>query len=385
MIYLDNAATTPLDANVIQLINELMITNYGNASSLHLLGRKSKKILNSSREGIASYINSNSSNLIFTSGGTESNNIVIKSLINQYSFKGYNIIVSKVEHHSVLLAADYLKNFGFSVQYLNVLQNGLVDMDHLKEILNEKTVLVSVMLVNNEIGTIQPIKELVEIVKSFNDECLFHTDAVQAIGHMKVDVEDLNIDFLSASAHKFNGPKGTGFLYVKDLNFINLLSHGGGQEFGLRSGTEDIINIAAMTLALKNNIYKLNENEVYIKSLEKEFYSILKNNEVPFIVNGSRELRIPGNVNVSINGCDGEGLLNLMDMHDICISTGSACNSEDKEPSHVLLGINASPHRIEEAIRISIGKQNTIDDIRKLAKVLCNYYNKLSKVGKNND
>lgn len=364
MIYADNAATTPLCREAFEAMKPFLLNDYANASQPYSFARAAKKALKEARETIALCIGSYPDEIFFTSGGTESNNWAVKCASNG---EREEIITSRAEHHSVLNSCAALERAAVPVKYVSTDKCGVVSREDLKSKISDGTKLVSVMLANNEIGTIQPIAELAEI--AHNIGALFHTDAVQALGHINTDVKDLDIDLLSASAHKFNGPKGAGFLYVKRGTQITPLLDGGSQEKALRAGTENIAAIAAMAAALKKNCADIDENFRKLKNLEEEFLNILKANRIDFIKNGG-EKTLPGNISISIKGADGEMLLHRMDLKGICISTGSACDSKNAQLSHVIREIGLGKAYARGTVRISFGSQNTPGDAVRTAEAI---------------
>lgn len=359
MIYADNAATTPLDAAVFESMKTFFTTEYANASQPYFFARKAKKALKYARETIASCINATPEEIFFTSGGSESDNWAIKGSAFSDT-KKRPTVTSAFEHHAILNSCKAIENLGYPVFYLQPTSNGLITPESLKKIITTQTRLVSVMFANNEIGTIQPVKELCEI--AHNNGALFHTDAVQAIGHIPVDVKNLGTDMLSASAHKFNGPKGTGFLYIRKGIKICSLIDGGNQEFGLRAGTENIACIVGMAEALKKNCDSLKENQLYLKQLENIFFDNLNNFKITYKKNGGQNT-LPGLISLSFENQTGESILHRMDLMGICISTGSACDSMNTKISHVLQAINLPENLAKGTVRISLGKYNTADDI----------------------
>ena len=375
-IYADNAATTRLDDKALSSMMPFLTEEYGNSSQPYTFGRYSKKALSEARTRIASCIGADAKEIYFTSGGTESNNWVIKSLVEQKSIDV--IITSCIEHHSVLNSCDAVSNF-VKVIKLPVNKHGEVSCNTLKSALELEVnkhsdtcrVLVSIMTANNEIGTIEPIKELAEISHSYG--ALFHTDAVQAIGHIDINVVDLGVDFLSASAHKFNGPKGTGFLYVRQGVELNPYIDGGAQESSKRAGTENVASVVGMSIALQNNIANLADNMSYISRLDEMLLQQLNESHLDYVKNGS-DNHIPGNISLSIKNSDGEMLLHRLDLKGICISTGSACDSVNTQVSHVIKAIGVDPEYSKGTIRISLGKYNSVDDIKTIVKELINVF-----------
>ena len=368
MIYFDNAATTKISDAALTALIDISKNQYGNASSIYKYGREAKEILEEARDIIARCIGADTNEIFFTSGGTESDNWVINQAGSQVDY----MVVSEIEHHAVLNPVTRLKQAGMKVSVLPVNSECFIEPEKLKAVLTEQKALVSVMLQNNETGVIQDIPSLVRITREANPSSLFHTDAVQAVGHRNINVHDIDVDMLSASAHKFNGPKGVGFLYMKRESLAPFIL-GGGQERGWRAGTENLAGIYSMAIALEENIKALEENEKHIEKLEKRLYMGLSECGISYTINGSVGEKAIGVINISIDGIDGEGILNFLDMHDICVSIGSACNSKRKEPSHVLLAMGISEARIDSSIRISIGKYNSEDDVDNLIKWIARY------------
>ena len=369
IIYLDNAASTPIDKKVFEEMLPFILENYGNPSSLHKLGRNSRQGIVSSRFRIGKSIGANINEIYFTSGGTESNNLALfgaAKLIKKMKPSCNQIITSEIEHDSILeTVSNISKEMQFQIDYLPVNNQGIIQEDKLKDIISTKTGLVSIMLVNNEIGTIQPIKKFVEIVKSKSKNIIFHTDAVQALGKIPINVKDLDIDLLSISSHKINGPKGAGALFIKQGLNLEPLIFGGGQEKKLRSGTENVQSIVGFGKAgeiIKENL----ENEQQNKIKEIQTYAITKIlKEIPFCrLNGSKTQRISNNINFSFLGVNGEDLLIKLDENKIACSTGSACSSNKKQKSsHVLKALGLSYEEITGSIRFSFGYQNTTEEI----------------------
>ncbi|WP_343246382.1 cysteine desulfurase family protein [Diplocloster hominis] len=371
MIYFDNAATTVMSEASLRALIEISSKQYGNPSSAYSFGRIAKELLEDSRAIIADCIGAEAEEIFFTSCGTESDNWVISQAGSRWS----KVITSKIEHHAILHPAEKCGTEGVRVSFLAANNQCIITKDELKRNLDGTPVLASVMMQNNETGVIQPVKELAEIVHSDNNESVFHTDAVQAVGHMRINVKEMGIDMLSASAHKFNGPKGVGFLYIRKDCIVNPYILGGGQENGLRSGTENVAGIYAMAKALEDNMNNLEENRIHIKYLEQLLMELLSAAGINFMVNGDSAHRAAGIINIAITGLDGEGLLNMLDMHDICISIGSACNSNSQNRTHVLKAMGISDEQIDSSVRISIGRYNTEDDVRTLVKWIIKYHN----------
>ena len=377
-VYFDNAATTKLDEEVLQKMMPYLKESYGNASSIYKLGREAKKAVEESREIIAKVLNCKPNEIYFTAGGSESDNTAIKGIARANRKKGNHIITSKIEHPAVLETCKALEKEGFEISYISVDENGIVDLEELKNTIKPTTVLISIMFANNEIGTIQPIEEIGKIAKENN--IYFHTDAVQAVGSIKIDVQKLNIDSLSLSGHKFYGPKGIGALYVKEgVQFEKYIS-GGHQERNKRAGTENVAGIVGMGEALRLAYSNLEEHNRKIKEL-RDYYVEQVKEKIPYIkINGDMEKRLPGNSNISFRFIEGEGLLLNLDLKGICASSGSACTSGSLDPSHVLLAIGL-PHEIAHgSLRISIGKYNTKEEIDYLVENLVEIVNRLREM-----
>ena len=362
MIYADNAATTKLDSDALETAMPFLTGEYGNASQPYFFAKSAKKAISEARETIAACIGAEPDEIYFTSGGTESNNWAIKSSVFPDA-KMRTIITSKIEHHAVLNTCAAIELLGYPVTYLPVTDDGIVQPEKLSQYITDNTRLVSIMLANNEIGTIEPIKELARIAHEHGT--LFHTDAVQAVGHIPINVKELDVDMLSASAHKFNGMKGCGFLYIRKGCGLIPYADGGAQEAGSRAGTENIPGIVAMAAALKNNCDHLEENIKKITCLESKFLRMLAESNIPFVRNGGLHT-LPGLISLSFPGADGEAILHRLDLLGICISTGSACNSQNTEISHVLKAINLDDEYAKGTIRISLGKYNTMEDVEKI-------------------
>lgn len=368
MIYADNAATTQIDEESLNLMIELQKKYFANPSSSYKLSRPLKKILNDSREKIAACINAEPSEIFFTSGGTESNNQAIKNFVIANLSEKPNIITSAIEHKSVLNSCLAMKNFlDTKIIKLPVNNFGEIEPEYLRKKITHRPQIISIMTANNEVGTIQPIKKLAEIAHERGK--IFHTDAVQAVGHIPIDVKSLGADMLSASAHKFNGPKGTGFFYAeKNLKIFPYID-GGGQESGRRSGTENVPAIAAMALALEKNCREMKENAEKVSALTKILIERLKSSNVDFILNGGENC-LPGHLSLSFKNFDGEVLMNRLDLKNIYVSTGSACNSETQIISHVLKALKIPKDYIRGTIRITFGKNNSPEDAEIIAKNL---------------
>ena len=361
MIYLDNAATTKVADSVVDAMLPYFKEYYGNASSIYQLGAKSKEALDESREYIAGTLGAKTNEIYFTAGGSESDNWAIKATADAYARKGKHIITSAIEHHAVLHTCEYLEKHGYEVTYVGVDENGVIKLDELKAAIRPDTILISVMFANNEIGTIQPIKEIGEIAKEH--DILFHTDAVQAYAQVPINVDEMHIDMLSASGHKLNGPKGIGFLYIRKGIKIRSFVHGGQQERGRRAGTENIPGIVGLAAAAKRSFSMLDEKMQ--KEIELRDYLISRiEAEIPYCrLNGDRKKRLPNNVNFSFQFIEGESMLILLDSKGIAASSGSACTSGSLDPSHVLLAIGL-PHEIAHgSLRLTISEENTKEEM----------------------
>ena len=381
MIYADNAATTPMSEAAINTMTTLIRETYGNPSSLYEFGQKAKEVLEQAREDTAALIGADAKEIIFTSGGSEADNQAIISAAKAGALKGKkHIISSKFEHHAVLHTLKKLENEGFEVTLLDVHENGIIDPSEVEAAIREDTCLVTIMYANNEIGTVQDIKGIGAVCRAKG--VIFHTDAVQAIGHLKINVVEENIDMLSASAHKFHGPKGVGFLYArKGIRLTNLIE-GGAQEKGKRAGTENVPGIAAMVTALKEEVANIDKNTAHILPIRKRIIEGLK--EIPHsALNGDEERRLPSNVNFCFEGIEGESLLLLLDDKGIAASSGSACTSGSLDPSHVLLAIGRVHDVAHGSLRLSLGEDVTeeeADYIIKAVKEVVEYLRGFSPV-----
>ena len=368
-IYADNAATTSLSPAAFEAMKPYFSEFYGNASSLYKLGGQSQKAVDNARAVIAECINApKPNNIFFVSGGSEADNWALKGAAELGERKNKkHIISSKFEHHAILHTLEYLEKHGFEITLLDVHENGIVSPEELDKAIREDTALVTIMFANNEIGTVQPIKELAQIAHKHN--VLFHTDAVQAVGNIPVDVQDLDVDMLSMSSHKFHGPKGMGALYVKKGIRLPNLIHGGAQERGLRAGTENTPGIVGMSVALKEAVEKIPEKNARPEKMrDRLIESLLKIDRSR--INGDRIHRLPGNVNMCFEGIEGESLLLMLDLNGICASSGSACTSGSLDPSHVLLSIGL-PHEIAHgSLRLTFGDENTEEDIDYIIKTI---------------
>ncbi len=368
IIYLDHAATTGVKEEVLKEMLPFFSIEFGNPSSLYSIGRRAKRAIEQARERVARAINAKPKEIYFTGCGSESDNLAIKGIAYGLKSKGNHIITSKIEHHAVLNSCKTLEQEGFEVTYLNVDKDGLINLGELKNAITDKTILITIMTANNEIGTIEPIEEIGKIAKANN--VYFHTDSVQAIGNLKIDVQKMNIDSLSMSAHKFYGPKGVGALYVKENIPFKKLQDGGHQEKNKRGGTENVAEIVglgkAIELANKNldeyNNKLLELREYYISEIEKKIPDVK--------LNGHRTKRLAGNANMSFKGIHGGDLLLKLDEQGICVSTGSACSSGSTEPSHVLTSIGLGAEYLQGSLRVTFGNENTKEDVDYLIKNL---------------
>lgn len=360
IIYLDNASTTPLDKRVLEKMTPYLTEIYGNANSLHNVGRIAVKGLDEARSIIAEIIGANFNEVYFTSGGTESDNWALRGAY--YSNSGKNrLVISSIEHSAMLATSDELEKQGVEVIKINPDKNGFVDVNEYKSAINDNTFLTSLMYANNEIGTIQNVKELAEIAHSKNS--LFFTDAVQAMGAIDINVKDLNIDMLSFSAHKFGGPKGVGCLYVKNGTNLSGLVTGGHQERSKRGGTSNVAGAIGMAYALKFTRENFVKNNEYVTSLREYFIDRVLSEIKIASLNGDRTNRLPNNANITFNGIDGEALLYQLDLNGICVSLGAACSAGSVSPSHVLTAIGLSGKDAKSSLRFTFGLNNTKDDV----------------------
>lgn len=375
MIYADNAATTKMSDIALEKMLPFLRDQYGNASSQYSLGIKAKRAIEFARNQVATALNALPSEIIFTSGGSETNNWVLRCVADAFHGDPMHIITSAIEHHSILNACHALEKNGVEVTFLPVDHTGRVSVDDVKAAIKPHTKLVTIMLANNEIGTVQPIAEIGSFLKEEN--ILFHTDAVQAVGHIPVDVNALRVDFLTASAHKFNGAKGTGVLYKRaDVHLLPLV-FGGEQEHGIRAGTENVAGIVATGYAIEDSSEEMSElSESLSKMVAATICGVQE--KIPTVqINGSTEYRLPGTVNLGFNNASGESIMHILDLKGICVSTSSACNAGKNEPSHVLLALGRSPQQAMSAIRISYGKNNSPDEVDKLINAIVDAYMKI--------
>ena len=367
-IYLDNAATTKTAPEVVEAMLPYFTEYYGNPSSVYEFAGKSKKAVNESRETIAKALGAQTNEIYFTAGGSESDNWALKATAEAYESKGKHIITTKIEHHAILHTCEYLQKRGYEITYLDVDENGVVKLEELKKAIRPDTILISVMFANNEIGTIQPIREIGEIAHEHG--ILFHTDAVQAFGQVPINVDEYHIDMLSASGHKLNGPKGIGFLYIRKGVKIRSFVHGGAQERKRRAGTENVPGIVGLGKAVERAVATMKERtDREIEMRDNLIERIMK--EVPYTrLNGHRTKRLPNNINFSFQFIEGESLLIMLDMEGICGSSGSACTSGSLDPSHVLLAIGL-PHEIAHgSLRLTLSEEITKEDMDYVAEAI---------------
>ncbi len=361
LIYLDNAATTKTAPEVVEAMLPYFTEYYGNASTVYAFGEESKKAVTKGRDTIANVLGAKPEEIYFTAGGSESDNWALKATADAYQSKGKHIITSKIEHHAILHTCDYLEQHGFEITYLDVDENGLISLEDLEAAIRPDTILISIMFANNEIGTIEPVAEIGRIAHEHG--VLFHTDAVQAFGQVPINVDEMNIDMLSSSGHKLNGPKGIGFLYIRKGIKIRSFIHGGAQERKRRAGTENVPGIVGFGKAVELAVANMKERTD--KEIELRDYLIGRiEKEIPYVkVNGDRVKRLPNNVNVCFRFVEGESLLIMLDMKGICASSGSACTSGSLDPSHVLLAIGL-PHEIAHgSLRLTLGADTTKEDV----------------------
>lgn len=360
-VYVDNAATTKIKPEVLEKMMPYLSEYYGNPSSIYKIARESKKAIENARQNVADAFNCEAREIIFTSGASEADNWAIKGIAYALKDKGNHIITTKIEHHAVLHTTEFLEKEGYEVTYLDVDENGLIDLNQLENAITDKTILISIIFANNEIGTIQPIKEIGEIAKKH--KVIFHTDAVQAVGNVEIDVNELNIDMMSLTAHKIYGPKGTGALYIRKGMKLFPYIHGGMQELKRRAGTENIAGIVGFGEAIKLATNNIAEKVEKISNL-RDLYIEKVLEEIPYVkLNGHRTKRLCNNANFSFRFIEGEALLLSLDMKGICASSGSACTSGSLDPSHVLLAIGL-PHEIAHgSLRVTFGDFNTEEDV----------------------
>ena len=383
-VYLDHAGTTPLDSKVLEAMVPYFTQHFGNPSSLHSVGQEARYALDEARERVAGVLNCRSREIVFTAGGTESDNAAIHGVATALHETGNHIVTSSVEHHAVLHACQYLESQGFEVTYLSVDADGMVQPEAVYNAINERTTLVSIMYGNNEIGTINPISEIAKSVKKRAEELsrtiVFHTDAVQAAGYLSLDVAELGVDLLSLSGHKFHGPKGTGVLYMKRGSPYLPLIHGGGQERDRRSGTENIPGIIGLSLALEAADTVREETSQRCAALRDRIIDSVLQQIPGSRLNGHATRRLPNNANFSFTGVEGEPILLGLDMARIAASSGSACSSGSLEPSHVLLALGQSAEIARGSLRLTLGRDNTEDEVEYLLGVLVDLVQRLRQL-----
>ena len=360
LIYLDNAATTAVKPEAFEAMKPYFLENYSNPNSVYTFAQQGKKALDEAREAIAALIGAKANEIYFTGGGSESDNWAVKGIAEASASKGKHMITTKIEHHALLHTCEYLEKKGCEVTYLDVDEYGMVRLDELEQAIRPDTVLISIMFANNEIGTVEPVREIGAIAKKHGIP--FHTDAVQAFGHLPLNVDEMNIDMLSASAHKFHGPKGVGFLYIRNGVKPATLIHGGAQERARRAGTSNVPGIVGMAEAARLAVRDMEENSRKISEIRNHLIKRVLN-EIPFSrLNGHREQRLANNVNFCFRFIEGESLLIMLDQKGICASSGSACTSGSLDPSHVLLAIGL-PHEIAHgSLRLSLSEENTMEE-----------------------
>lgn len=359
--YFDHNATTPIENEVFKAVIPYYEQLYGNPSSSYYIGRQVRDKIENVRSSIANYFNMNPEGVMFTSSGSEADNMIIKGIALGNKNLGNHIITTKIEHPAVLNTCKFLENNGFEITYLDVKENGIIDTQELKNAIKDNTILISIMYANNEIGTIQPIQEIGQIAKEKG--IIFHTDAVQAIGEIRIDVQKLNIDCMSISGHKIYAPKGIGMAYIKPGIKFEPLIHGGSQEFHFRAGTENVIGIIALGKAIELLDKDIDNNNNKLIELKSYMINKIQNNLTDYIINGDIDKRILNNINLSFKNIDGESLLLALDLDGICVSSGSACHSDLMEPSHVLRAIGVPNDYISGTLRISFGKNTTKKEI----------------------
>ncbi len=375
MIYFDHAATTPVKPEVLEAMLPYFSEKYGNASSVYKLAQENKKAIDNARRVVAQLLGAQPNEIFFTSGGTESDNWALRGIASSLKEKGNHLITTKIEHHAVLHTCQYLESQGFEVTYLDVDENGLVTAEQVAKAIKTDTILISIIYANNEIGTIMPIAEIGKVAKEHG--VIFHTDAVQAVGQIPIDVNRQHIDLLSLSGHKFYGPKGIGALYLRRGIKIPSLLHGGGQERGRRAGTENVPGIVGLATAMDLTYQNLERKNTKIKALRDQLINGIYK-RIPFCrLNGHREQRLPNNVNFSFDFIEGESLLLLLDFEGIAASSGSACTSGSLDPSHVLLALGLPHEQAHGSIRFTLGEDNTREEVDLLLEKLPPFVQKL--------
>lgn len=378
IIYLDNAATTPMDSEVLESMLPFMREQYGNPSAIYSMGSSAKKAVNQAKRRIAAILNAKQEEIFFTAGGTEADNWALKMVMETYRYKGRHLITTAIEHHAILHTCRYLETQGVEVTYLGVDEDGVIDLEELKQAIRPDTVLISVMFANNEVGTVEPIREIGEIARERG--ILFHTDAVQAFGQVPIDTEEMHIDLLSASGHKINGPKGVGFLYIRSGLELHSMLHGGAQESGRRAGTENVPGIAGMAVAAQKAADNMKTKGAAEMKLQDYLIDRIER-EIPYCrLNGHRTKRLPGNVNFSFRFIQGESLVLMLDRKGICTSSGSACTSGELNPSHVLLALGRNEEEAEGALRITLSEKNSMEEMEFVVECLKEAVQKLRSI-----
>ncbi len=378
-VYADNAATTRITPNVVNAMMPALGELYGNPSTIYSKGREAREALDKAREQVANVLNCRPTEVYFTSGGTESDNWAIRGIVKHYAAKkGKHIISTNIEHHAVLETLKALEKEGFEVTYLPVNEEGFVTAAQVEQALRKDTVLITVMTANNEIGSIQPIEDISRIAKEHN--VFFHTDAVQAVGHIPVDVQKMGVDLLSLSGHKFHAPKGVGALYVRRGILPNNLMNGGGQERNRRPGTENLAGILGLAEAIRKATENLEQDMAYVSSLRDRLIEGVRQRIPHCKINTPSHNRLPGTVNVSVKYIEGESMLLMLDMNGICATSGSACASGDLDPSHVLLAIGLSHEVAHGSVRFSFSAENTVEEIDYILEVFPNIVRRLREM-----
>ncbi len=367
-VYFDHSATTPVDGEVAKIMIEYMTDKFGNPGSIHFFGREANKAVNEARKNVADLVGATEKEVFFTSGGTESDNLAIKGVALANRKKGNHIITTAIEHHAVLHACEALEKQGFTVTYLPVDENAMVRIEDVKNAITDKTILISVMFANNEVGTIQPIKEIGQLAREKG--IYFHTDAVQAAGNYPIDVNEYNIDLLSISGHKLYGPKGVGAIYIRKGVKIESLQQGGSQERKLRAGTENVPGIVGLGKAAEQAKLEMEQRMTHVRGLRDKLMKGIQEKISDIKLNGHPEIRLPGNLNFSFFYIEGESLLLNLDMKGIAASSGSACTSGSLDPSHVLLAMGMNHETAHGSLRLSLGRHNTEDDVNYCLEVL---------------
>ncbi len=367
-IYFDHSATTPVDCEVANLMVEYMTNKFGNPSSVHSFGRETRKAVDEAREKVATLLGATSNEIFFTSGGTESDNLALKGVAYGNRRKGNHIITTAIEHHAILHTCEHLESQGFSITYLPVDEYGMIRMDDLKQAITEKTILISIMFANNEVGTIQPIKEIGQLAREKG--IYFHTDAVQAVGSVPINVKDLNIDLLTLSGHKFHGPKGSGALYIRRGVRIEAIQHGGGHERNMRAGTENVPGIVGLGKAAEIAKMEMDNKIAHTSRLRDKLIAGVMQNISHTKLNGHPTQRMPSNANFSFLFVEGESLLLNLDLKGIAASSGSACTSGSLDPSHVLLAMGMTHEVAHGSLRLTLGRGNTEAEVDYCLEVL---------------